>query len=529
MTLFILSLIPWFIYLELRTKKALHMLQQNLYDDDFRYLKWIIRNGKRIFGGKDLILLISLSLILLINLPFMEIIFSLLYIIIFIVTYNIVKKRQHKKPLVVTARVKRLIVTITLIYIIPFYIIFNNFNKDLIYLYYVYLKLLIYFHYLIVLLAVKINIPVEKCVYYYYKRKAKNKITSMTNLKIIGITGSYGKTTSKNILAEILNTKYNALPTPKSLNTMYGLMITINNHLDKFDDIFIAEMGAYKRGEIKQLCNFVKPRYAILTTIGKAHLELFGSQTNIQKGKFELIESLPNEGVAVLNGDDPLQLEYQLKNNCKLIWIGINNEDVDIKANNIKMSHRGTSFDVTFKGSKQKYTFKTKLLGHANVYNILASIALGDEFGISKEQLQSAVRGLKPTENRLELKKQGDITIIDNAYSSNEIGAKMALDVLKMMPGKKIIITPGMVELGKTQDKLNRQFGQQIADVCDEVILVGEKQTKHIQQGLKDKKYNKDNLHIVKDVNVAFNTIHKLKEKDTYVLIENDLPDIFNE
>ena len=135
---------------------------------------------------------------------------------------------------------------------------------------------------------------------------ASKKLKSMPSLKVIGITGSYGKTSSKNILNDILSVKYYVLPTPKNFNTPVWLTITINNYLDKFNDYFIAEMGAFKKGEIKYLCDYVKPTYGILTKVGTAHLESFGSQQNIQEGKFELIESLPSDGIGVLNGDDPL-------------------------------------------------------------------------------------------------------------------------------------------------------------------------------------------------------------------------------
>jgi len=352
------------------------------------------------------------------------------------------------------------------------------------------------------------------------------KLKSMSNLKVVGITGSYGKTSSKNILNNILSIKYNSLPTPRNLNTPYGLMITINNHLDKFDEIFIAEMGAYKIGEIQQLCDLVHPKYGILTRIGTAHLELFGSQENIQKGKFELIESLPSDGVAVLNRDDELQVNYKLKNKVKVLWIGIDN-DADFRATNIKVSNNGTTFDLIVKGDEKKYKFETKLLGYANIYNILASLALGYEFGIKIEQLQVAVRGVKPVEHRLELKQNGDIYYIDDAYNSNPVGSKMALDVLKLMPGKKIVVTPGMIELGSIEYDENRKFGENIADVCDEVILIGKKQTEAIQEGLKNKKYSEKHIHILEDVIDAFPLINKLKEKSTYVLLENDLPDVF--
>ena len=208
--------------------------------------------------------------------------------------------------------------------------------------------------------------------------------------------------------------------------------------------------------------------------------------------------------------------------------IGID-KDADVKASNIKLSSDGTTFDVTFKGSTKKYQFETKLLGKANVYNILAGIALGYHLGISIPKLIMGVKKVKPVEHRLELKKMGSINIIDDAYNSNPVGSKMALDVLKLMPGKKIIVTPGMIEMGSEEYEINKTFGKQIADACDEVILIGEKQTKPIYDGLIEKKYPKNKIHILDDVKLAFPLFNRLAEKETYVLLENDLPDIFNE
>ena len=529
MFFFICSLIPWFLYLILRTKKALHMAQQNLYDENLRYFRWILNNFNKVFSKNDLIPLLIIPIAFLIKSTFLILIFFITYIFIYIITYHKMKNEQSKKPLVVTARIKRLIFTISLIYLFSLFNIFYTYNKEIINLYYIYIIILARLQYLIVLLAIKINTPIEKCVYYYYKNKAVTKLKSITNLKVIGITGSYGKTSCKNILSDILNVKYNALPTPINLNTPYGLMITINNHMDRFDEILIAEMGAYKRGEIKQLCDLVHPKYGILTVIGTAHLETFGSQENIQKTKFELIESLPQDGIAILNKDDSFQLNYKIKNKVKIIWIGIDSNEVDVKAENIKVSHKGSTFDVIFKDDNKSYHFETKLLGYANIYNILSAIALGNQLGISKEQLQYAVKNVKSIEHRLEIRKFGDICIIDDAYNSNPTGSKMALDVLKMMPGKKIIVTPGMIDLGEKQYQYNKEFGNHIAEVCDEVILVGKELTKPIQDGLKEKKYPKNKIHIINDVKLAFETIQKLKGRETYVLLENDLPDIFNE
>ncbi len=528
LTKFIISLIMIYIYAYMKTKKSFHMLQQNWYNEGNRYLKWLLKN-KKIINIDLLFLIFILFKFIKISTIYVMIIAVIIYTVTSLIYIRNKKSEQTKLSLKVTARVKRLFITQIVLYILPVVFMVLNFKEQNIVNYYIIIGLMVYLNSVITLLTATINFPIEKLLSLKFKIKAMNKLKSMPNLKVIGITGSYGKTSSKNILNDILDVKYNVLPTPKNFNTPVGLTITINNYMDKFNDIFIAEMGAFKRGEIKYLCDFVKPTYGILTKVGTAHLESFGSQENIQKGKFELIESLPHDGIGILNGDDELQLNYKLKNDCKIVWIGIDNKKVDVRAENIKLSKDGTTFDCVFKGDKKKYKFETKLLGQANVYNILAGIALGHELGLSIKQLQMGVKKVNSIEHRLELKKYGNINIIDDAYNSNPVGAKMALDVLKMMPGKKIVVTPGMIELGPKQKELNKEFGTQIADAADEVILVGKNQTKDIYDGIISKKFKKEKIHIINDVKEAFPMMNKLADKETYALLENDLPDIFNE
>jgi len=525
-----ISLLPIIFYIIIRTKKALHMLQQNWYNDGNRYIKWVFNNLKKAFNGKELLILLVLLFGYTLNKVIIIIIISILYLIIGVLYYKTIKKEQSKKPLVITKRIKRLIITILFIYLVPFIIYFKykgigaNYNPYLIIIF-----MLVFVNFIIVWLANIINKPIEKQVFYYYKRRAVKKLKQQKMMEVIGITGSYGKTSSKMILNDILNVKFNSFPTPQNFNTTYGLINTINNYLDKFNDYFIAEMGAFREGEIKEICDLVKPKYGILTKIGVAHLESFGNQENIQKSKFELIEALPSDGIAILNRDDEYQVNYSLKNNCQILWIGIDNKETDVYADNIKLSYTGTTFDVYFKEDKKSYQFETVLLGKANIYNILAALVLGKKLGLSISQLQLGVKVINPIPHRLELKKYGNINIIDDAYNSNPIGSKMALEVLSMMPGKKIVVTPGMIDLGAEQYKLNREFGVQIASVADEVILIGKEQTKSIYDGLLEKKYKRKNIYVLNDVKDAFAIIQKLHKKETYVLLENDLPDIFNE
>ncbi len=519
-----------------KTKRSLHMLQQNLYNENNRYLKWVMKNNKQFIDLDLMIIIIELLMfVFAYNSTFISNVSTIIVAIINVLIASKWRKNiindQNKKKLVITARIKRLICTILLLFIIPIiFLVLNVYDLRIVWLLFLVLSLMTYLNCFVVFIAKVINTPIEKCVYLHFKTMAQNKLKSMPTLKVIGITGSYGKTSSKRILADILNIKYNALPTPRNLNTYNGLIMTVNNHMDKFTEIFIAEMGAYVKGEIAGLCRLVKPKYGILTTIGTAHMESFGSQENIQKGKFELIESLPSDGFGVLNGDDPLQVSYKLKNKVRIIWIGVDNKDVDVHASNIKCSNKGTSFDVTFKGDKKKYRFETKLLGQHNVYNILAAIACGKEFGIDIDDLIQAVAGVRPVEHRLELKKLGDFYMIDDAYNSNPVGAKRAVEVLNMMPGLKVVVTPGMIELGEKEDEYNKAFGEQIAEVADYAILIGEKKTLPIKEGLLNKKFDKDKIIVFNDVREAYPFIGELAlNKEVYALFENDLPDTYNE
>lgn len=528
---FILSLIPFVIYLCIKTKKGLHMLQLNWYDDDHRYLKWIVANPYKVFIHIDMFFVIFITCL------FVEpivalIFFASFYLVVCALVIRNKKGEQVKLKFNFTARARRLSVTILLLYLLPIAVMCLFFDSSLLAYYYLILGAFAYFNYFFVMLANIINIPVERQVFLHFKRMASRKLKNMNHLNVIGITGSYGKTSSKNILNDILNIKFNSFATPKNYNTTYGLILTINKFLDKFTDTFIAEMGAFKQGEIQELCDLVHPKYGILTRIGEAHLESFGSLENTTKTKFELIESLPSDGCGVLNYDDERQRNYKLKNKCDILTIGITSKDVHYRATNIKLSNTGSTFEVIVKGDKKKYVFETRLLGKHNIYNILSSIALGHYLGISMEQLVVAVKGVNSIPHRLELKKMGQINIIDDAYNSNPSGCKSALEVLKLMPGKRIIVTPGMIELGSKQYELNQMLGEDIANSngVDEVILVGKEQTKPIYEGLILQNYPKENIHILNNVVDAYGLIYRLKkDQEVFALFENDLPDTFNE
>lgn len=511
-------------------KIVLQMLQINLYNENNRYLKWIFKEKKEVFFKIDFFTIpLGIAVLLTEKEYLINYLISLctILLIISLNTFykNILSKQQNKKPLVITKRVKRLIFTIAIFLLINYYFfLFQNFKVS-----FLLILLSTYFIYFLVYLGNVVNKPFEKLVFYYYYTKAQKKLKSIPNLKVVGITGSYGKTSCKNILNDILKEKYISLSSPKSINTLNGLMININGRLSKFDEIYIAEMGAFIRGEIKSLCHFVRPQYGIVTNVGLAHLETFKTEENILKAKLELIESLPKEGVGILNKDSKPLREGKLNTAARIVWIGID-EKADIMAKNIKMNSNGLEFEVVT--GKETFPISTKLLGKHNVYNILSSIALALEFGMKIKDIQNAISSLKPTPHRLEIKKIFNFYQIDDSYNSNPSGSKSALEVLSMFKGYRVVVTPGMVELAEKEEELNFEFGKNIATIsrAELVILVGNKKTEPIYKGLTNKGYPKEKIIVINDVRKAFDIISKIEtNEEIFALFENDLPDNYTE
>ncbi len=526
MKIFLLSVVFYVIYLFFKTKKSLHMLQQNRYNRGYKYLKWIKGNLKKNYWNFE-ILIFFLPCFFFLSDRFLGIVFNTFYFLFLSFFFYRSKKEQKKVPLHITARIKRLLGTTFILYFL--FLLGCYFIESRVFSFFL-LGIGMYFNNIIVVLANFFNRPIEKIVNRHFYLKAQKKLQNLSGLEVIGITGSYGKTSSKNILNDVLSSKYTVFKTPKNYNTPTGLMISINEYLDKFNDFFIAEMGACRKGEIKELCDLVRPKYGILTKIGVAHLETFGSEEAIQKTKFELIESLPSDGIGILNADDENQVNYKLKNKVQTIWIGIDHvQKCDVYATDIKLSGEGTSFKCHFKKSKKTLLLTTKLLGKANIYNILASVALGEALGLGEQELILGVKKVEPVLHRLQLKRYYDMYLIDDAYNANPEGAKMALDVLKLMKGKKIVISSGMIELGSKNDSYNKELGSYMANIVDIAILIGEKQTKSVQEGLLENKFKKENIMIFNDILESLAYLKKLNEKGAYILLQSDLPDAFNE
>ena len=506
-----------FLFYFLRTnRKGLHILQLEHYYKD-RYLKWMKENINIVFDFKKIILLVISSILLILN---YETWGFVLTIITYILLFLTIPMKKEKKAFVVTKRVKRQFLTYFVIMIL-LGILANVFHNTILI---VVLNVISMISYIFVYIVAWINTPIENIINNNFRRKASKKLKEIPGLKTIGITGSFGKTSTKHVINSILSQKYNCLMTPASYNTTMGVVRTINEELKPIQNCFICEMGAKYIGDIKEICDIVHPDFGVVTAVGPQHLDTFKTVENVAKTKFELVDSLDNEnGMAFVNWED--ENIRKVKIDKSYVKYGLH-DDSDYYAENIEISEKGSSFDVVMPKNR-KINIKTKLLGKLNVLNIVCGVAVADKMGLSEEEIKMGVKFIKPVEHRLELRPNSNGSIIiDDSYNSNERGAGMALEVLgSFKDKKKILITPGIVELGDKSYEINKNLGVEATKYSDFIILVGEKQAEPIYKGIKEKKYSEKNVFIAKNLDEALIKMKQIMTQDSVVLLENDLPD----
>ncbi len=371
--------------------------------------------------------------------------------------------------------------------------------------------------------AAYITLPLENHFARGFVKDAARILASHQNLTVIGITGSYGKTSVKNFLHALLSVKYNTLMTPGSYNTTMGVVRTIREQLQPSHEIFLAEMGAKQVGDIKEICDLVHPRYGIISSIGEQHLETFKTVDTVIATKFELADAIGEDGFIFLNTDNVFIRERAVQA-PKITYGAAADSDADYRASDIAVDTAGCSFTFTApNGESARYT--TKLLGAHNIQNLAGCLAVAHTLGISLESMVYAVRLLKPVEHRLQLLPNG---FIDDAYNSNPAGFKSALDTLSLFDARRVLVTPGMVELGDRQDALNRELGAYAADKCDIAVLVGERQAPPLKEGLLSAGFKEENLYVAKTLQDGLQYVAALSKTDKQiVLLENDLPDNF--
>ncbi|MDE7135762.1 MAG: UDP-N-acetylmuramoyl-tripeptide--D-alanyl-D-alanine ligase, partial [Muribaculaceae bacterium] len=281
--------------------------------------------------------------------------------------------------------------------------------------------------------------PVEKYINSRYYNDAARILRSMPELKIIGITGSYGKTSTKHYLNRILSEKFDTLMTPGSYNTTMGVIRTVREYLKPYNEVFIVEMGAKQPNDIKEICDLVHPTMGIVTAVGEQHLESFKTIENIQRTKFELIDALPSDGFGVVN-DDFEYVANRPVSNVECVRYAVQNKiNADYIAKDITLDHTGTTFTISGKG--KELTLHTRLVGECNISNLMAAVIIAMHMGVEDEKIKYAVDRIDQVEHRLNMKRTpGGVTIIDDAFNSNPTGSRMALDVLGAMKSGKLIV-----------------------------------------------------------------------------------------
>ena len=435
-------------------------------------------------------------------------------------------RAKYKKPLVYTMRVWRLIISAALltaamiaaaIYFVPAYAPA------------IALGLLVMP--IIMLLANVINKPLEAAISRWYYNDAKRILRSMPDLTIIGVTGSFGKTSTKHYLYRILAEKYNVLMTPGNFNTTLGVIRTVREHLKPHHQIFIVEMGAKQVGDIKEICDLVNPSIGVVTAVGEMHLETFGSLDNVRKTKFELLDALPANGLGVVNMDSAPIADGTMPSQCRIIGYGVANTNTHYRAEQIDYAPTQTTFSIQAQNAVRE-GYATHLAGRGNILNLLAAVAVADYLGVPQAQQKRAMRQIEQIEHRLSIKRTaGGITIIDDAYNSNPAGAEMALEVLRDFQrpqgAHRIMVTPGFVEMGESQYRNNKELGCKIASAADIAIVVNRVNRDAITEGLCQGGMSESQIILADTFAEASARLAAMMRAGDVVLYENDLPDSF--
>ncbi len=513
-----------FIFLSITyLEHALLVFQQNRYGLD-RYTKWLL-DFKNIrvnaYFTYAAIAFIAEYLFTTYIRDIDGLMVTLVTIVMAIVLLYRETKKTYIKPLVYTDRVKRQVVCIGILDV-GYILILMNLGVDAM----IMAVLVPIISWLLIYPMALITSPIETTINKGFENEARAILERSPELKKVAITGSYGKTSTKNVLNAILDKKYYTLMTPASYNTPMGITRVVRENLKPYHEVFLCEMGADHVDDIRYLMDMVRPDIGILTSIGPQHLNTFGSIDNIIKEKCKVIEMLGSDGIGIINMDNEYIRGHNFHTKAKLIKIGIDSEDVDYRAYDVNYDKDGSSFKVMIDGEEALFT--SSLLGKHNITNILLGIALGHELGIPANDIRGAVEELKPIEHRLQTRSINGYHFIDNAFNSNPVSSRLSLDVLSAMPGKRIIITPGLIDLGKDEYRYNKEFGMYMQNRADHVVLVGQNRAKAIVEGLKESGFDMAEVKVVSNIYEAFEHVYQNFTKDDTILLENDLPDVFS-
>jgi len=540
---FFLVFIAFFTFAGKRLMTYMHVLQQEDYYND-RLLSWITTNGafdKRITFGLILVGVLVIGLNIAGYGAFLpQVLVNFLMFILFVIgaSKEIDPRKNSKKKLVSTTRAKRIFFPafiLAVVSVIPYVLGANPL------LWIINVKLLPF-----MLIVVNFCLqPFEDAVQAGYWKEAHEKVLDYQP-KVIGITGSYGKTSIKHILGHILKTQAPTLITPGSVNTPMGITRVIREELEPTHQYLVVEMGAYGPGSIKRLCDLTPPDLGIIASIGHAHYERFKSLDTVAQAKFELAEAVinknPDQGRVIIHERTlrfaharKMKAEYPLnfivagdavnpQKSAKEVSY-IQPKDLQIQ----KIEQRTKGIAITFEYKNVIYSPEIPIFGIHHGHNVALAFATALELGIEADDIQDALSSVPQIQHRLEVKKQpGGTLLIDDAYNSNPIGFQSALNLLATITqsGRKILITPGMVELGVAHNDAHEKIGESAGEVCDICLVVSPARIPTFVKGFKSTGAGKTFLEFdsFKD---AQSWYAKNKQDGDILLIENDLPDMY--
>jgi UDP-N-acetylmuramoyl-tripeptide--D-alanyl-D-alanine ligase len=359
------------------------------------------------------------------------------------------------------------------------------------------------------------------------KRIAEIKST-YKRLKVVAITGSYGKTSTKEFLTAILSKKFRVLSTKEHQNSEIGIARCILNDLKKEHQIFIAEVGAYNKGKVKEVCSIIKPKFGIVTGVNEQHLALFGSLENLlsAEGGRELEQSLPEDGTLFLNGDNKycIQLYKSTTKNKKLYSLNKKEIGADIWPDGINVYKDYISFIAIDKAGSMAH-FNVKVLGRQNVQNLLGAILLAKQLGMTFAEIVEGCKNITQEQGGMVLKQgKHGIEIIDSSYSSNPDGVFADLEYIKIFENKKLIVMPCLIELGKKSREVHYKIGQKIGQVCDMAIITTKDKFAEIKKGAIEQGIKEKNIILCDKPDEIFHTITTFCKEGDAVLLEGRVP-----
>lgn len=354
--------------------------------------------------------------------------------------------------------------------------------------------------------------------------KAAKKRQKLTNLKVIGITGSYGKSSTKEFLYQILQHKFKTVKTPKHINVDIGIAQTLLKQVTNSTEIFIVEMGAYKIGEIASSCRIAQPEIGILTGVNEQHLTFFGSIENTIHAKGELLASLPQDGLAIVNADSPNALESLEKcNQAKRIIKYSAHKHADLFANHIEQ--KATSLNFKVHNKNETADFIVPIFGEHFVQNLLACVACALELGLKLEEIAKFAKSCEVLEGNMQIfENSKKVKIIDDSYNSNPDGFISALNALANLKAKKnLVVTMGMIELGPKSAEIHEEIGKKIGDVTDFVFVTSQYSFEALNTGIK-KSNPKAEVYLITDFKELTQKISEKIATEDAILFENRVP-----